>query len=384
MQLSKAGYLRPRLSGEDADDEQQAARFLTLCPGVQVLSPELETESARWHPVFGRYEGVWEAWSLDEQERFLGSSGGVLTTLSQWVTARTPGTVAVGASGSDPSTGHATRTVPVRIMTREEALRSAGSRYAPVAVLSALAESRDDVSAVTVKPCEASALRAFYELDSASAPVIFSFFCAGTPSQRTTDHLIESLGLDVAQVKQVRYRGAGWPGEFSATDGETSVHESYEVSWMQHFGRSLQSRCKICVDGTGEHADIAVGDYWNADERGIPLFDDEEGRSVLIARTKRGAELVGEAIRAGVIHASPMDLDLVTTVQPHQRVRRRTLLGRLVGRVVRGGSVPKYRGYRLVRGVFRDPLRTIKALLGSITRGAPNETWESTPLEAER
>lgn len=375
MKLSREGFLRPQLRDDlqHTEDGQLTRRFMRVCPGVRVAAPRHESADARWHPVFGRYEGVWEAWANDFEIRYRGSSGGVLTALARWISEQSPGSVTLGAAGDRQFPTHS---APTTIRTRDEALRAAGSRYAPVAVLPALADGDKNVAAATVKPCEASALRAFSDVSGIAPPVILSFFCAGTPSQLTTDRLIGQLGLDPNKVREVRYRGNGWPGGFAATDGSTTVRETYEVSWMQHFGRAIQARCKICVDGTGEHADIAVGDYWTADERGIPIFDEKDGRSVVIARTNRGLELVRAAIDAGAIQGEVMNLDRVTTVQPHQRVRRRTLIGRLTGRMLRGGIVPRYTGYHLLRGVVRDPLRNAKALLGSVTRGTPRERWE--------
>ena len=80
----------------------------------------------------GSSYGVWEAWASDEAVRHRGSSGGALTALHGWLLGSgRASTIASASIGSDPR-----RTVPVTITTKEAALAAAGSRYAPVGVLS--------------------------------------------------------------------------------------------------------------------------------------------------------------------------------------------------------------------------------------------------------
>lgn len=167
----------------------------------------------------------------------------------------------------------------------------------------------------------------------------------------------------------MRYRGMGWPGDFTvaAADGRTGAM-SYHDSWGGNLGRALQWRCKLCPHGTGNHADISVGDYWRSDDNGYPLFEDAAGNSVVIARTRRGHEALLQALEDGVIKIEPIDLEAAARVQPLQRTRGSTLIGRLVGRVMGGRRVPRYRGFHLLEQAVRDPVRAIRAMGGTAVR----------------
>lgn len=367
MQLSDNGQLRPnvRPGSSDRSDEAEASLFRQVCPGSVVRAPRA---AERQHEVFGRYVSAWEGWATDEEIRFAGSSAGVLTALSTWLveTGRTKAVLGSAASQDAPN-----RTVPVRIMSRDEALRSAGSRYAPVSNLERASFSREQ-NAIVAKPCEISG---FSQLGDAlnipdeDRPVMLSFFCAGTPSQTATDSLIESLGIEVDEVRSLRYRGNGWPGGFvvESTDGK-AASLGYDESWGRHLGRDLPWRCKLCVDGTGGHADISVGDFWKADPKGYPVFDDSPGRSVVIARTPRGHALLQQALLDGVITLVPLDLNEVANIQPLQVMRKRTLLGRLLGRRLAGRHTPRYPGFRLWQAALAEPLRSVKAMFGTFSR----------------
>jgi coenzyme F420 hydrogenase subunit beta len=349
MAVDASSYSRPVVEpgARGRQDTSEAALFKRTCPGVRLSAPE--PEGASEHPTFGRHVSAWRAWAIDPEIRHKGSSGGVLTALSLWLveTGKTESVV-----GSSVDARRPTRTVPVRITTRDEALRASGSRYGPVSNLAAY-EPDHKANGLVGKPCEVSAAQQYHDAIGTPAderPISLAFFCAGVPTQDATDNLVAALGANLSDVVKMKYRGEGWPGEFKVTlrDGSTRAI-SYEESWGKHLGKQLQWRCKLCPDGTGAHADIAVGDYWDADESGFPIFGEQDGISVAIARNNRGHALLQEAARAGVITLEPLELDLVAQVQPLQVKRKRFLLGRLAGRVLSFRRVPRYSGYHLWR-----------------------------------
>ncbi|CAN5330851.1 hypothetical protein BH09ACT10_BH09ACT10_23700 [soil metagenome] len=370
MTMSSAGFLRPTVSPlKDGlarqSSRRQAAEFKTMCPGVRVSAPSPLGAS---DSIFGPHISVWHGWAVDPAMRFEGSSGGVLTALTTWLIQTGQIEYSVAAAQGSPA---ANTTTAVRITSKEEALAAAGSRYGPVSNLCEY-DPGTSRSALVGKPCEISAAAQLEDSRSISAearPIKLSFFCAGTPSQNATNTLSESLGIPADQATSLRYRGAGWPGDFSVSDASGKrASVSYDESWGKHLGHALQWRCKICVDGTGGHADVSVGDYWKSDDAGYPIFDNEDGRSVVIARTARGDSLLRLASTAGVLHLEPLDLGLVLPVQPLQVDRRMTLAYRLLGRAVVGKLPPHYRGFKLLRLAVPAYRRGPRVSLGTIIR----------------
>jgi coenzyme F420 hydrogenase subunit beta len=358
MQLDEHGFNRPVRTAASTAGPNAASRFDVACPG-RLVRAQAPPGSVR-HPTMGPVIAAWRAWATDADVRYTGSSGGVITALVAWLTESGESAFAIGAAAApaDPR-----RTVSVRITSREEALAAAGSRYAPASNCSA-AGSTDASGAFVGKPCEVSALRALTS-PRETAPLLISFFCAGTPSQHATTALTERLGVGRTEpVEALWYRGHGWPGRFTVVPQRgKSVDASYEESWGRHLGPAVQWRCKICPDGVGESADITAADLWNADSRGYPVFTEAAGTSALIARTTRGYDTIIRAITAGVIEARPIDVAELAAVQPLQRDRRQTLLGRLAGTRAAGGKVPRYAGFGLTRlalARFREVLRVAR------------------------
>ncbi|MDN4597099.1 Coenzyme F420 hydrogenase/dehydrogenase, beta subunit C-terminal domain [Leifsonia virtsii] len=388
MRLDDEGNLRPT-PVDDAEEQAAAAaaapvapdavkRFEDACPGVTVRA--VHPATGRRHPTMGPYLRVWMAWATDTEVRYRGSSGGALTALAAWMLETGQASRMVGAKADETEPR---RTVSVSILSREQAVAAAGSRYAPTAS-AALPEALLPGTVMVGKPCEVSAVRALTTGHSARPgdddPVLLSFFCAGTPSQHATDRLAAELGSPAGTpVSDLWYRGRGWPGRFTVErpDG-TSSDASYDESWGSALGPAAQWRCKICADGVGESADITAADFWRSDERGYPVFADGAGRSALIARTERGYDIIVRAVEAGVISVSPIEMEDLAAVQPLQTTRRSTLAGRLAGATLAGMRVPRYRGFgllglalprfrevvRVARGTFRRARARRAALAG--------------------
>lgn len=365
MELDAQGYARPVFSGPSEPVPDAEAIFRRGCPGVVVKAPT-PPRGATPHALLGAHLGVWNAWATDTEIRHTGSSGGALTALHTWLveTGRAARVTGAAVDAAAPR-----RTVPVSIMTREQALSAAGSRYAPVAAL-----DNDDVlapgSAVCAKPCEISALRqTAADLIDGEPPLMLSFFCAGTPSQHATDALLSELGVGRhAEVGALRYRGRGWPGRFTATSGDREVSADYDESWGRTLGPTTQWRCKVCVDAVGEAADIVSADSWESDEHGYPTFADGAGVSALIARTERGRRTILEAEAAGVIELASLSMDRLAAAQPLQTERRRFLRARLLGSLLAGRRPPRYPGYALLRLSATAPRMAARVLRGTFRR----------------
>lgn len=358
MELNEYGYNRP-VRRRPAAAGSVNARFDRICPGV-VVSARRPAGSVR-HSLMGSTFRSWQAWAVDPQIRHLGSSGGTITAIVSWLLRRDRITGATEASG-DPE--QPLRTITTTVTSADGALRSTGSRYAPASSAAQAVLGRPDLAFVG-KPCEVSAVRALAEESGQAAPLLLSFFCAGTPSQAATDRLAGELAGD-GEVADLWYRGHGWPGRFTVTmaDGSTAS-DDYDHSWGKVLGPTVQWRCKICPDGIGESADIVAADFWETDATGYPVFEERDGVSALLARTERGLAVLDEAFADGALDGSDLDLEALAGVQPAQVERRRTLLARTLGARIAGRPVPHFRGFRLA-AVTRGRPR----ILARIARGS--------------
>lgn len=327
---------------------------LNVCPGRSLERPTPSPSSqanaslyAEWGPVLG----VWEGHATDPEIRRAGSSGGATTALSLFCLER-GGAFGVLHARPDEHQPLENRTVMSR--NRDDLLAGTGSRYAPASPCEGLGMIQDaDGPCVFVgKPCDAAAVSAARRQDAqldSNLTLVIAFFCAGTPSTEGVHRLIESLGIGHSdRVESVRYRGNGWPGDFvvtavNAQGKHFSRSASYEASWG-YLQKYRQWRCYICPDHSGEFADIATGDPWyRAPQSG------EAGRSLIVARTARGLEIVQAAAEAGYIEISERRDDLLPGSQPNLAETRKTLAGRLLAMRLLSAPTPDYQGFELQR-----------------------------------
>jgi len=147
---------------------------------------------------------------------------------------------------------------------------------------------------------------------------------------------------DPADVRALRYRGNGWPGRATvayedAAGQSQSSSMTYQDTWGGILSSRVQWRCRVCVDHTGEFADIAVGDPWYRD-----VEDGESGSSLILARTQRGRAFVKAAVAAGYLVADDIPDALLIASQPNLLRTRGAVWGRLLGSRLVGAAVPRY------------------------------------------
>lgn len=369
MAMVDPGYLRPLQSS--ALTVAQDADIATACPGLMVDESD-HAPAPAWDPLWGPVHFVGTGHATDAALRHQASSGGVISALL--IHALATGLVDhVVQTGADPDvpTGNQTR-----ISTSDsDILAAAGSRYTASAPLAGLEDwlARPGRIAFVGKPCDVSALRARARQDpriNARVPLMLAFFCAGIPSAAGTGRILDRLGVDPDDVTAFRYRGDGWPGFAKATLKDGSTRQmSYSDSWGDILSKEVQFRCKICPDATGNVADVACADAWEGDERGYPSFEEQDGRSLVIARTIAGAALLAEARAAGRIQTQPLEIAAIAAMQPAQARRKKQILSRLAALIVTGRPWPRYRGLRLWAAAAREnPIAQARSFAGLVRR----------------
>jgi len=343
---------------------------LAFCPGARVngdvLVRGLPRASGADHE-FGSTLEIHEGWASDPDARHRGSSGGVLSALSLYCIEQGgfAGILHAGMDRSAPwmNANHVSR-------TRSDVLARAGSRYAPSAPCAGLTLIPNDAGrhVLVGKPCDAAAVSALAARDAAlrdKVGLVLTFFCAGTPSTRGTLDLLGSLGIPTSLVKEVHYRGDGWPGSFRVVSSGQA--HPLQLSYRESWGRLTAYRplrCHLCPDGLGRVADIACGDAWHHH-----TDDGDSGRSLILVRTERGRAVLRAAVAAGYVIAQRAEADDVLRAQPSLLERRRLLFGRMAALRLLGVPAPRYNGFSLFRSWTRiGPRQQVTSFGGTLRR----------------
>jgi len=327
---TSSGYEEPVVVGEL--DHATVDTVYDICPGTRIegLPDRLVDPDTVIDPVWGPVHRIVRSWAGDPEVRHIGSTGGVLTALGQYLLAsrRVDFILHVKASIAEPTFGE-----PTISFTEADVLEAAGSRYGPTAPLRNVTDALDlgRPFAFIAKPCDLAALRNYARHDTRVDEFVKYWLtpvCGGFGEPAFTQRFIADMGIERSELVDFRYRGHGCPGP---TRAETADGTAVEAHYLDYWGDDesqwgLPWRCKVCPDGIGEAADIAASDTWPG---GSPTREESEtdpGVNAVIARTAAGAELLAAAEAEGaVVIERDITVDDMSHYQPHQVTKKQAV-----------------------------------------------------------
>lgn len=365
MNLEADGFFRPVVK---KIDKQKEKIVQSVCPGVNVVNDQTFRRSEN---VWGKVEQLYSGYSTDNMVRRLGSSGGIVSAIGIYMLEKglVDTVLQVGGSSED----YERNSLKIS-KTRDDVLQCASSRYAPALIFDKIIEILEadtDTYCFIGKPCDISALKnifRFYPQYKDRFKLTVSIMCAGMPSFRGTEAIIDDFGAK-KPVRDLVYRGNGWPGYFSFVDYlNKSFQKSYNDSWGKTLNQHLNFRCKICPDGIGLQADIAVGDAWET-QNGYPDFTEREGQSLVIVRTEQGVKLLKQAQQEAAMAFQPLQEEKLALMQPYQFARRKRVGARVLAYTFGKRRVLNYKNISLWRNMIDEkPKMLLKEFYGTFKR----------------
>lgn len=359
FEINSEGYYRPIFPSDYNYKELEI-----FCPIVYGKNESIDK-------IWGNYIEVNKSYANDEIVNKKASSGGVISSILIWLLekGKVDGVIQIGSSDTNPLKNKVFLST-----SKEEVLKCAGSRYSPASPLISIKELLDkDRKYVFVgKPCDCRALRKYlnsYENFMAEIVLYISFFCAGTPSEKATVDLIHKMGADERKVRNISYRGNGWPGYATVVDSNGSYQMDYEESWGKILGRNKQQFCRICPDGTGESADISCGDAWNLTDNKKPDFSEANGRNVVFLRTEKGIRIFDDCLKDGVVSKEQFPIESLRYIQPYQYERKATLISQVVALRIFRKYTPNLSTKNLIKLSKNVPIKRVLSIFkGTVQR----------------
>lgn len=317
-----------------------------------------------WGPIIE----IWEGYANDSELRYNGSSGGAVSAIALHCLERMNmhGVLHIGRDEQHPIKNK------VFISTkRSDLLSRTGSRYSPATPCSGLDKIGSAPSSCVFigKPCDVTGLQKACQLRSDlnnKNGLSIGIFCAGTPSSKGTLELLKQMKIRDGLVKDIHYRGRGWPGMFTV-NLKDSKSSSPQMPYMEAWGflqKYRPYRCYLCPDGTAAYADISCGDPWYR-----TIQEKEVGYSLVIVRTEKGKEVLKGAIKAGYLSMTRVDIQKLIDSQESLLQKRREIWGRLFMMKMFGIPVPQYPDFFLFeQWCSLSPNGKLRSLLGTARR----------------
>ncbi len=305
-------YNYPTIDAEACID---CGRCLKVCPSAFLLEgtdPGFEDRIAE-----ATYD-CYLAHYKDEDIRLNGSSGGGLTgvILHMMDKGMADGAIVTRCKGPNALVAESF------IATDRQSLFDAqASKYAPVSSCVALKEAleRPGRYVFVGMPCmvqSLSHLEAMIPELSERIVLKISMVCAGMASRQSTRAYIETGGVDIKDVRRVRYRGTGWPGRFRAYGEDDRMLFDRPLlggSLVHVVPGDHYLRCWNCLDHWGKFADVVISDPWTEDM----INNETEGWSAVMIRTQRGTEVCNSAFESGDLIAKPIGMQDMLAYNEH-------------------------------------------------------------------
>jgi coenzyme F420 hydrogenase subunit beta len=325
---------------------------LNVCPGLTVVRPGKKLPATEEDYYIGEYSKIFSAYSVDFQQRFAASSGGVVTRIVSNLLAEKTVDAAILTRFSRETNLKPEGYIATSV---EDIIAAQGSKYSPVPLNVLL--GRLDPSkkyAYVGLPCHLQGLDMYLKKFPGNRVGEFfriGLFCSRTNTLQATKELLRLNHLNESEINSIRYRGSGHPGYFSVLlkNGEQKrIPHLDPTYWKVLFSRYfVQYRCWLCPDKTAHYADIACGDDWSQG-----LMQDRVGTSSVICRSPAAAEYLERMIAEGKLAAVPLRLESLVSSQGLKH--KTNLYGRKRIAIFFKLPLPQYAGYEFKKEKLRQ------------------------------
>ncbi len=266
-----------------------------ICPGkgyrIVELGKKLYSDSEQYDIDLGYFHSIKGVRSVNENILKNASSGGFITSLLLYLLEEKIVDKVSVTKFICTNSGVSTKTYLTSDV--KDVLSAQGSKYCPVNYTNLISELMkfDGKVAIVGTPCMIAGIR---EIED-NQPMFFlsnikytiSNFCGGFKSYKNIKKLAKLHKIDDKNLKDFRFRGGGQPGSLRFISNDGKIAETPYPEYVGLTGQSKMLRCHLCIDATGELADISCGDAW------IPRFEkDKHSWSVVLSRSNKGTELL--------------------------------------------------------------------------------------------
>lgn len=264
-----------------------------VCPAenfdLNFFSQKLFGKTYRLDEKLGFFDNAYVGYATDQNLRESATAGGVATAILICLLEqkRIDGAIVTVFDRNHPEISK-----PIIARTRDELVKSVQSKYTIIPLNRVFRSLRkiDGQFALVGLPCHLQAFRKLSEVAPSLASkisVVIGLYCGRTMEQRATLSLINMLGVPLANLKEIQYRGGPWPGEFRLHTKDGERYCCHRDIFMYLTRLYCPERCMMCIDYSSEFSDISVADAWTT-ENGIWKYPG--GQSIVLERTIVGRE----------------------------------------------------------------------------------------------
>ena len=255
---------------------------------------------------------VLAAWNKDENKRRESSSGGIFTSIAEWIISNDG--VVFGAGFDD-----AFNVIHKEIVSFEGLEDLRGSKYVQSDINETYRKAKYHLEnnksvLFTGTPCQVAGLHNYLGRDYANLYTC-DLVCHGVPSPKVFDKYKKTLEQQhESNIQRIafRHKKYGWKlfsvslKFFNDTEYSKTLREDpYMLGFLRNY--YLRPSCYTCTYARlPRTADITLGDYWGVANK-YPELDDDKGTSLLLVNSERGKYILENCMETLSIHDGDLD-----------------------------------------------------------------------------
>lgn len=254
-----------------------------VCPEINICN----SEKAYNEPI------TFAAWNNDEDKRAASSSGGIFTSIAEWILLNDGVVFGVGYDNEF-------NVVHKEVKSLEGLKDLRGSKYVQSDINDSYTKAKHSLKKgkkvlFTGTPCQIAGLHNYLQ-EKYDNLYTCDIVCHGVPSPeifKKYKQMLESLNGSSIQRIAFRHKKYGWKlfsvsllfnnnTEYSKTLRE----DPYMLGFLSNY--YLRPSCYTCTySKIPRNSDITLGDYWGVGNK-YPELDDDKGTSLLLVNTDKG------------------------------------------------------------------------------------------------
>ncbi|MCC3145637.1 Coenzyme F420 hydrogenase/dehydrogenase, beta subunit C-terminal domain [Halanaerobium sp. Z-7514] len=307
-------------------------KCLNICPGLEINNKKLSQKflainvQHKSDYILGNYISNYIGYSNNSSLRFNAASGGIASHLLLFLLKNNYIDAAI-VTKMDEKNPLMTKSIIAH--SREEIINAKTSKYCPTSPITALkkvkAQKKNNKKYAFVGlPCQIQGLRKLQENDEwFKNNIIFTIglLCSHSVKYSGTRVILDRLDFRKNKVRQIQYRGQGWPGQLNIEAEKTKTSIPLDEYWESYFASYFFTpyRCITCHDLMAELADISLGDAWLNEI----IEKDDKGSSIMISRTEFAEKIIKEMKNKNSITAYKINTEKIKESQKEIIMRRK-------------------------------------------------------------
>lgn len=283
MLIDEEGFWYPKINMEKCI---QCSLCEKICPAINVYN----NKKAYSKPI------TLAAWNNDRFKREVSSSGGVFTSIAEWVLSN-DGIVFGAGYDSQYNVIHK------EASSKEKLDEIRGSKYVQSNINDTYVKTRyylekNKMVLFSGTPCQIAGLYNFIQQDYANLYTC-DIVCHGVPSPKVFNKYKKMLEKrNNSKIKKISFRNKkfGWKlysvsllFENDTEYSKTLKEDPYMLGFLRNY--FLRPSCYKCIYAKLPRvSDITLGDFWGIDNK-HPELDDNKGTSLVLVNTEKGREM---------------------------------------------------------------------------------------------